>query len=125
MEISLMVGAWRKRNPNPPVTATHGSSTRTRRARTQTTGSSASASSSDANHQRKADPSMLWLVEIHDDDFEYDCFVSGVVWAENANEATALIRRDVSSHLPQGDKTRLIVSAAPTSGIVHEHWHAG
>lgn len=76
--------------------------------------------------------SKLWVVEIGDDDFEYDCFVSGVVWAETAEEAEALVRKQPrgykdgdSSTLPHGDKTQLVVKAAPTSGIVHEHWHAG
>lgn len=74
----------------------------------------------------------LWLVEIHDDDFEYDYFVSAVVWAETEPEAEQLIRganrgyRDGEyAALPRGEKTRLIVKPAPESGIVHEHWHPG
>ena len=66
----------------------------------------------------------LWLVEIGDDDFEYDCFVSGVVWAESAEEAEQTIRAEVTG-LPQGDKTTLVAKPAPTSGLVHQHWHAG
>jgi hypothetical protein len=66
----------------------------------------------------------LWLVEIHEDDFEYDCFVSGVVWAETPEEAERLMRSGVTS-MPQGDKTRLTAKPAPLSGIVHEHWHPG
>jgi hypothetical protein len=66
----------------------------------------------------------LWLVEINHDDFEYDCFVSGVVWAETAER---LIREHGSADidLPRGDRTRLVVKPAPESGIVHTHWHAG
>jgi hypothetical protein len=68
--------------------------------------------------------SKLWLVEIHEDDFEYDCFVDGVVWAETAAEAKQLIR-DKVTRLPQGDKTRLTAKPARKTGVVHEHWHAG
>jgi hypothetical protein len=70
----------------------------------------------------------LWLVKINHDDFEYDCFVSAVVWAETAKDAEGLIReRETSSDggLPRGDQTRLIVEPAPDAGVVHVHWHAG
>lgn len=67
--------------------------------------------------------SKLWLVKIHTDDFEYDEFVSGVVWGETAEDAEQAIRAEVT--LPKGDKTRLSVEPAPTSGVVHEHWHPG
>lgn len=66
----------------------------------------------------------LWLVEIDYDDFEYDYFVSGVAWGETAEEAEQVIRADGGA-LPKGDKTRLIVKPAPTSGVVHTHFHAG
>lgn len=66
----------------------------------------------------------LWIVKIHEDDFEYDCFVSGVVWGKSAAEAKQMIRAGVTK-LPKGDKTRFVAKLAPTSGIVHEHWHAG
>lgn len=69
--------------------------------------------------------SKLWLVEIHEDDFEYDCFVSAVVWGESAEDAERTVRSDVKSGLPQGDKTRFTVAPAPATGVVHEHWHAG
>lgn len=68
--------------------------------------------------------STLWLVEINHDDFEYDGFVSGVVWADSAEEAEQVLRTEVTG-LPRGDKTRLVVKPAPTSGVVHEHWHPG
>jgi hypothetical protein len=71
----------------------------------------------------------LWLVEIHDDDFEYDCFVSGAVWAETAAEAKRLIRESQAGGggdgLPRGDKTRLTAKPARKTGVVHVHWHAG
>ena len=67
----------------------------------------------------------LWLVEIHDDDFEYDCFVSGVVWAETAAQAKQIIREHQASELPKGDKTRLKARPARKTGVVHVHWHAG
>lgn len=75
----------------------------------------------------------LWLVEIDHDQFDYDCFVSGVVWAETDAEAEALIRaatrlpRDDRNKiiLPEGDATRLVVTPATSVGIVHTHWHAG
>jgi hypothetical protein len=66
----------------------------------------------------------LWLVEIHEDDFEYDCFVSGVAWAESAAEAKRLIREQASD-LPKGDQTRLTAKPARKTGVVHVHWHAG
>lgn len=69
--------------------------------------------------------SKLWLVEIHEDDFEYDCFVDGVVWAESAAEAKQRIREDQASSLPKGDKTRLKARPARKTGVVHVHWHAG
>lgn len=34
----------------------------------------------------------LWLVEINYDDFEYDYFVDGVVWAETPESAEQFIR---------------------------------
>lgn len=71
----------------------------------------------------------LWLVKIHDDDFEYDYFVSGVVWAETAAEAKRLIRehgaQGGANELPRGDKTRLIARPARKTGVVHVHSHAG
>jgi len=69
--------------------------------------------------------SKLWLVEIHEDDFEYDFFVSAVVWGESAEDAESTLRAADDIGLPQGDKTRLIVKPAATTGVVHEHWHAG
>lgn len=67
--------------------------------------------------------SKLWLVKIHPDDFEYDEFVSGVAWGETAEDAEQAIR--ANGTLPKGEKTRLLVEPAPTSGVVHEHWHPG
>lgn len=70
--------------------------------------------------------SKPWLVEINYDDFEYDCFVSGIVWAESAAEAKALIRKaQAGDGMPRGDKTRLIARPARKTGVVHVHWHAG
>lgn len=77
--------------------------------------------------------SKLWLVEIHEDDFEYGCFVGGVVWAETAEEAEQLIREAGQMErnskgkleLPHGDMTRFVVTLAPVTGIAHTHWHAG
>ena len=73
---------------------------------------------------------MLWLVEIHPDDFEYDHFVSAVVWAETAEDAELMIRAKYASEdwgfgLPKGVDTRLSVRLAPAAGVVHTHWHAG
>jgi hypothetical protein len=70
----------------------------------------------------------LWLVKIADGEFEYDCFVDGVVWADTPEEAEQLIRdnRDgMGDGLPHGDATRLIVEPAPTSGVAHVHVEAG
>lgn len=79
----------------------------------------------------------LWLVTIHEDDWDYDRFVSAVVWAETADEAERIMRSHV--HTPKGtwswqteDKLwiedpawRLSVEPAPAEGVAHLHWHAG
>ncbi len=79
----------------------------------------------------------LWLVEIHEDDFEYDCFVSAVVWANDEQGALDLIydagRRassdDEHIYLSRGGNPRLTAReiSVPASApcIVHIHWHAG
>jgi len=73
----------------------------------------------------------LWLVEIHEDDFEYDSFESGIVWAETAEEAEQVIRaeaKDLRSGdmgLPRGEATRLTARPAPESGVVHYCVHPG
>lgn len=76
--------------------------------------------------------SALWLVEIGDDEFREDCFVSGAVWANSAKEAEQLIRgaqrknvNEPGIDLPRGIETKLIAKPAPTEGIVLQHWHAG
>ena len=79
----------------------------------------------------------LWLVEINDDDFEYDQFVAATVWAETAEQAESIMRAAVrqGDHsgyyglgplLPWVDpKVRLTVKPAPTEGVALVHWHAG
>ena len=66
----------------------------------------------------------LYLVEVHEDDFDYDCFVSGVVWANDARDARELIL----DH-KEGPKQRLTkplrARLARATGVVHTHWHAG
>lgn len=67
----------------------------------------------------------LWLVTVHSDDFEYDYFSDGVVWAKTAEEAEKLIREYEDPEYPnwgdrfsKGSRTRLEVTEAPTSGVV-------
>lgn len=80
----------------------------------------------------------LWLVKINDDDFDYDCFVSAVVWARTASEAKQVIRDAVKRGgarggvvLPDrrsGTGERLIarkIKQPAKPQIVHQHWHAG
>lgn len=64
----------------------------------------------------------LWLVEVHEDSFDYGFFASGVVWAESAEEAERLIRESPKIGMPAppyGERTRLIVKPAPEFGVVH------
>lgn len=77
--------------------------------------------------------SKLWLVEIHEDDFEYDCFASAVVWGDTPEEAEQTIRAagdlpwDSGERidLPRKERTRLTVKPIPTSGVVLQYWHVG
>jgi hypothetical protein len=72
----------------------------------------------------------LWLVKIHDDDWDYDRFESAVVWADSAEEAERIVR---AAPRYEGDEAlwianpdwRVIVTPAPTEGIALVHWHAG
>lgn len=80
----------------------------------------------------------LWLVRIHEDDFEYGYFVSAVVWAKTEKAAKAMIMtaaedRDVDGERidlprPGGSRVRLTVSEIPVPAaapnILHVHWLA-
>lgn len=76
----------------------------------------------------------LWMVEIHEDDWDYDNFVGAVVWAVGEAEAESIVRAAVR-HPAEGtwrevkwiesDAWRLRVTPAPTDGIALIHWHAG
>lgn len=79
----------------------------------------------------------LWLVEIDDDDWDYDRFSDAAVWAKSAEEAEQIVRSAVRAKAgePEWRKKdelwiekpdwRLNVSPAPTEGVVLVHWHAG
>lgn len=78
----------------------------------------------------------LWLVEIHEDDWDYDRFESAVIWAHTPEEAEAYIRAAARYPDRQEDPIlaaeqwiegnwRLTVTLAPTDGIALVHWHAG
>lgn len=79
----------------------------------------------------------MWLVEIHEDDWDYDQFVEAAVWAESAEEAERAVRAEPRTRAfeygtsPKEDKLwinphwRLSVREAPTKGVVLVHWHAG
>jgi len=78
---------------------------------------------------------QLWIVRVHEDDFDYDFTESVVVWAGTPDAAERTVR-EAHTHpddyvwsamrLPLGPvNTRLIVEAAPTSGIVHVDVHPG
>ncbi len=80
----------------------------------------------------------LWLVEIDEGDWDYDRFSEAAVWADNAEQAEAIVRAEVrypATTATPWRKTdelwieksdwRLKVSPAPTAGVVLVHWHAG
>lgn len=74
----------------------------------------------------------LWLVEIDQNDWDYDNFVEGAVWAETAEQAEAIMRaeyrypdRKYDDLWIEKPEWRLHVKAAPTEGVVLVHWHAG
>lgn len=70
----------------------------------------------------------LWLVRIHDDDWDYDRFVSAAVWAETAEDAERIMRAEPWSDREMwigSPSWRLTVGPAKTDGVVLVHWHAG
>lgn len=80
--------------------------------------------------------STLWHVEIDEEDWDYDRFVSAVVWAETPEEAEQIVRvakwpdrgilpDDPPEPLIERPEWRLHVTPAPTEGVALFHWHAG
>lgn len=71
----------------------------------------------------------LWLVDLDDNDWDYDEFVSAAVWAESAEEAERIVRAEprYGGGPPWIEKAewRLHVRPAPAEGVVLVHWHAG
>lgn len=79
----------------------------------------------------------LWMVEIDEADWDYDNFVSAVVWAETAEQAEQIVRAErrypaEAADSWRGDRLwiekpewRLHVRPAPIEGVVLVHWHAG
>lgn len=79
----------------------------------------------------------LWLVEIHEGDWDYDRFASAVVWAHTPEEAEQIIRGALRYPDRQDEPIyagelwvespdwRLNVTPAPTQGVPLVHWHAG
>lgn len=76
-------------------------------------------------------PRKLWLVEIHEDDIDYDRFRSAVVWAETPEEAEALMRADTNNYTTVKPEHwvypswRLVVTEAPSVGVAHVHYRYG
>lgn len=75
---------------------------------------------------------MLWLVEIGEDEFEYDFFVSAAVWGETPEAAEQALRAHMAEltaaglhGLPRGPETVLVVTPATSTGVVHTHYRAG
>jgi hypothetical protein len=73
----------------------------------------------------------LWLVKIHEEDWDYDFFDSAVVWADTAEQAEQIIRDaprydgEPDSRWIQNPDWRLHVEPANTEGVALVHWHAG
>jgi hypothetical protein len=75
---------------------------------------------------------LLWLVEIDEDDWDYDNFEIAAVWAETAERAEQIVRAEKrpNSYDPdtlwiENPNWRLHVRPAPTQGVALVHWHAG
>jgi hypothetical protein len=78
--------------------------------------------------------STLWKIEIHEDDWDYDRFEAAVVWADTAEEAEQIMRREVQYTYgdPPNDRLwidnpdwKLVVTPAPTEGVAFAYFHAG
>ena len=84
----------------------------------------------------------LYLVEMHEDDQDYDIFEEGAVWANSREEAEAIVRAEVRfdeyrvnqetrgmDHFQElwitNPEWKLVVKEAPVEGVVLVHWHAG
>jgi hypothetical protein len=76
----------------------------------------------------------LWRIDIHPDDWEYDRFEGAVVWADTAEEAEQIMRREVQYAIgdPPTERLwienpdwRLVVAPAATEGVALAYFHAG
>lgn len=84
-----------------------------------------------------ADELVLYLVQIAEDDWDYDRFASCVAWARSPEDAEQIVRMQLRYPDDQDDPVlagtlwiespdwRLEVRPAPTSGVPLVHWHAG
>lgn len=79
----------------------------------------------------------LWIVEIDEEDWEYDRFEKAAVWAETGQQALNVVRAALRYPDNQEDPVlcgdlwiedrnwKLNVRPAPDEGLVLFHWHAG
>ena len=71
---------------------------------------------------------MLWLVRIHDDDWDYDRFEAAAVWADTAEEADRIMREAIwhdDKLWIENPDWKLTVESAPNDGVALAYFHAG